>query len=234
MRTGSVSRPGIAELLRGGRSSATLCDWLLLFTCFGTTAAMLWVPTILRQHGVSLSAAAVASSSLGFGALLGIAVAGTLVDRFGAARALVGPVLLGAAAAALSGFGAGSAVAMSISMALVGALVGLGASGGIALIPLIYPVAMRSTGAGWSMGFGRLGQVIVPAAFAVLLARHWDAVSIFLALGTMPLIGAFAALGLNYAVRQPRPNFQTDSRSGSRELTAPALDTALNVQQVSS
>lgn len=196
--------PSPADLFRAGRSRATLCLWVLLFTCFGTTASMAWVPTILQQNGVSPAAAAVAASFLGFGALLGMAVAGRLVDRLGPVRALVGPVVLGAAATAAMGLWPGSAHASSVFVALVGALVGLGASGGIALVALVYPTAMRSTGAGWALGLGRFGQVVVPAGFAVLLHQGWSAQGIFAALGVVPLLAAGAALLLGGAVRASR------------------------------
>lgn len=193
--------PSPVDLFRAGRLRATVCLWVLLFTCFGTTASMAWVPTILQQNGVSPAAAAVAASFLGFGALLGMAVAGQLVDRFGPVRALVGPVVLGAAATAAMGIWPSSAQAASVFVALVGALVGVGASGGIALVALVYPTAMRSTGAGWAMGLGRFGQVVVPASFAVLLHQGWSAQGIFAALGIVPLLAAGAALLLGSALR---------------------------------
>lgn len=206
--------PSLSDLFRGGRLRTTLCIWTLLFACFGTTASMAWVPTVLRQHGVSLAAAAVAASFLGFGALLGMAVAGRLVDRFGPVRALVGPVVLGAAATAALGVWPGSAQAASVFTTLVGALVGVGASGGIALIATVYPTAMRSTGAGWALGLGRFGQVVVPAGFALLLHQNWSAQSIFVMLGVMPLLAAGAALLLGSALR---------ATQGSAEPTLPVM-----------
>src|SRR5262249_11874652 len=187
-----VPSTGLGQLVRDGRLRATLCLWVILFSCFGTTASMSWVPTILHQNGVSLSTAAVASSFLGVGALLGMAVAGRLLDRFGAARALVGPVIVGAAATAMMGVWAGSPGAASGLVALVGAFVGLGASGGIALVALTYPTRMRSTGAGWALGMGRIGQVVVPGLFAWLMASNWNVDTIFLVLGLFPLLGAAA------------------------------------------
>ena len=185
---------GLAELTASGRMRATLCIWAILFTTFGTTASMSWVPTILQQHGVSRAAAAIASSSLGFGALLGMVVAGRVVDRFGAARGLVVPMLLGAVATAAVGVWPGSPTITAAFVGLVGLLVGLGASGGIALTALVYPANIRSTGAGWGMGLGRLGQFAMPGAFALLLAQQWEAATIFLILAALPMLGAIAAL----------------------------------------
>lgn len=183
-----------ADLFRSGRTRATLCLWLVLFACFGTTASMAWLPTILQQNGVSPGASAVAASFLGFGALLGMAVAGKLVDRFGIVAALAAPVVVGAVATAAMGIWPGSALAASVFVTLVGALVGIGASGGISLVTLVYPTAIRSTGAGWAMGLGRAGQVAIPGVFAVLLHGGWTAQSIFGALGVIPLLATGALL----------------------------------------
>jgi AAHS family 4-hydroxybenzoate transporter-like MFS transporter len=185
---------GPGTLVREGRLRATLCLWVILFAAFGTTACMSWVPTLLRQHGVNLASAAVASSFLGVGALLGMIIAGRLVDRFGAVRALTGPLLIGAGATAMLGYSVASSVAASIAVGLVGAFVGLGASGAIALVALTYPSAMRSTGAGWAMGMARLGQVIMPGLFAVLMGMQWSAELIFALLAICPVIAAVAAL----------------------------------------
>lgn len=190
----STGGSGLSQLTASGRLLATLCIWVILFACFGTTASMSWIPTILLQHGVSGPAAAVAVSSLGLGALLGMVVAGRIVDLYGAARGLVVPMIIGAGATAAAGFWPASPTVTAIFVGLVGALVGMGASGGIALTALVYPIEIRSTGAGWGMGLGRLGQFAVPAIFAVMLGAHWATGTIFLLLAILPLIGALAAL----------------------------------------
>ncbi len=216
-----AERAGAKELLQPGRRRATLCVWVLLFASFGTTASMSWVPTILLQNGVSLAAAAVAVSFLGFGALFGMAVAGQFVDRFGPGLAIALPVFLGAAATAAMGIWPGSSQAASVFVTLVGALVGMGASGGIAVVTLLYPTVMRSTGAGWAMGMGRFGQVVIPAAFAVLLHQGWDAQTIFLALGGMPLIAAVAAALLQGALRTTRTEAATAISPSMSNSVAP-------------
>lgn len=202
---------GLADLFRSGRATATLSLWLVLFACFGTTASTVWLPTILQQNGVSLAGAAVAASFVGLGSLLGFVAAGQLIDRFGLVRALVGPLVAGAAATAALGIWPGSAPAEAVFVALVGALVGLGVSGGVSLVTLVYPTTMRSTAAGWAVGLGRAGQVTIPGLFAVLLHGGWSAQGIFAALGLMPLVAAAATLLLAGAlhIRQdpaiPRP-----------------------------
>ena len=123
---------------------------------------------------------------------MGFVAAGQLIDRFGLRRALFGPLVAGAAATAALGVWPGSAGIESVFVMLVGALVGMGVSGGVSLVTLVYPTGMRSAGAGWAMGWGRAGQVAVPGAFAVVLHQGWGTQSIFGALGVMSLVAAGA------------------------------------------
>ena len=189
------------DLFRFGNAKATLALWLVLFACFGTTASTVWLPTILQQNGVSPAASAIAASFAGLGSLIGFVAAGQLIDRFGAVRALVGPIVVGAAATAALGIWPGSAQAESFFVAVVGAMVGMGVSGGVSMVAWVYPTALRSTGAGWAMGLGRAGQVTIPGVFAVLLHKGWTAQGIFAALGCFTLIAAAGALLLAGALR---------------------------------
>ena len=173
---------GLRPLLARSQIRATLGIWAILFMCFGTTATMSWVPTMLHAAGTSVSAAAVASSSLGLGALIGMAIAGRLLDRY-SIKALLVPVVLGAGATAVLGYVVTSPIASSVLVGLVGMLVGMGASSGIALATLVYPPVIRSTGTGWAMSLGRLGQVALPGLFGILLAQGWSAPALFIAPG---------------------------------------------------
>ncbi len=190
----SVPQPAsrVRALFEGGFLRLTLCLWLVLFACFGTTASMNWIPTVMHQAGVSAGQAAVASSFLGLGALLGMAMAGRLLDQFGAGRALMVPVVLGAVATAAIGIDASSVVLASVFVTLVGLLVGLGASGGIAMLTLVYAPDVRATAVGWAMSMGRLGQVLIPGAVGVLLARQVTPATLFLLLGACPALAALA------------------------------------------
>lgn len=206
-------RLGLRPLLARDKVRTTLCVWTILFACFGTTATLSWVPTVLHNTGVSLSAAAVASSFLGLGALIGMGVAGQLLDRFGPVRALALPVVCGAGATVALGYGVTSPTLSAVLVALVGMLVGVGASGGIALVTLVYPPAVRATGAGWAMSLGRMGQVVLPGLFGILLGADWSAPALFALLGVAPLVAAGAIWWMR---QQP-----TDSVTAESDATVP-------------
>ena len=188
--------PGLRRVLAQGRGVRTVLLWIAIFMCFGTTAATIWVPTLLHERGVSPAAAAVAASCLGLGALFGMVAAGQLIDRFGPVRALVPSLLIGVASTAGLGYGASSVATTSVFTAFIGGFVGVGAAGAIALAAAMYPEDVRSTGMGWLMAMGRFGQVVCPALFGVMLNAGWDAETGFLALAAAPLLAAAAVVAL--------------------------------------
>jgi MFS transporter, AAHS family, 4-hydroxybenzoate transporter len=183
------------ELFARGRASATFALWLAFFTGFGALGiAVVWTPTLLRDHGVSLQAASIVIGWHGLGALIGMGSAGMLVERFGFARVLIPAFTFGALAIASLGLAADSALTMTIAMVLVGLLVGMAASGSIALAALIYPTSMRATGVGWAMSMARIGQVLAPLA-AGALAGFGDATTFYL-FGLATFVGALALFTL--------------------------------------
>ena len=109
---------------------------------------------LLRDNGIAPSQAAVALGVHGLGALLGMAAAGRLMERFGTVPILVPALLVGAVCTGLLGYAASSLAAMSAVLFLIGMFVGTGASGSIALATLTYPTAIRSSGIGWPWGWG--------------------------------------------------------------------------------
>jgi AAHS family 4-hydroxybenzoate transporter-like MFS transporter len=173
---------------------------------FGILAfAVVWTPALLRQAGMSAGATGTVIALHGLGALIGMASAGRLVDRFGAVRVLVPAFVIGAACtAALGAAGASTAYAATV-MALIGLFVGGGASGAIALAALTYPTAIRSTGIGWAMGMGRLGQVVSPLVVGAMLAARLGTGQIMPIMGIFALVAAAFVVILGVAARRSGP-----------------------------
>ena len=182
---------GVRQLFTAGRAPGTLLLWGMFFAAFGTTTVLVLLsPTLFRANGLSLSTAALLVGLNNLTGVAGMAVAGRLVERFG--PLVLCPALgLGAAVLAVMGMVAGSATLSAICMALLGVTALLGASGGIALAATSYPTAIRSTGVGWAMGMGRVGQVCSPLMVAPMLQAGWGAGRI---LGIMALLPASAAV----------------------------------------
>jgi AAHS family 4-hydroxybenzoate transporter-like MFS transporter len=172
--------PGIPVkyLFVEGRALSTVALWVPFFAAFGVLSAVVFfTPALLRSAGGIASAAssgALVNAFHGLGALLGMAVAGQLVDRFGPKRVLSAALLIGAACTAALGPSVTSLSLAATATAAVGFFVGIAGSGCIALAAIIYPTEIRATGIGWGIAMGRGGQVVAPLAAGQIIGATGD------------------------------------------------------------
>jgi len=168
------------------------------FLGFGTLAiSSLWTPTLLTMAGIAPATAANLIGVYGIGAFLGNASAGKLLDRFGIAFAPVPALILGAGAFYAFGQSSGSVPMSGIRLFFTGALLGIGISSGIVIVAQVYPISIRSTGAGWAMGMARLGQVVLPLALGSLLLRKVEASVVLTYVSFAPVLAALSLLALS-------------------------------------
>jgi AAHS family 4-hydroxybenzoate transporter-like MFS transporter len=182
-------------LFTQGRAVSTLLLWLIFFLAFGTTTLIvLWTPTLLRSDGMPLGTAATLVGVYSLAAVAGMAVAGHLVNRFGAIVALAPAFVLGGGLLAGLGSVAWSPVLAGCCMVLLGVTVPLGAAGGIALAATYYPTEIRTSGVGWAMGMGRFGQVCSPLAIGWMLSLAWEPGNILAVMSAAPVLAGVAIL----------------------------------------
>ncbi len=205
-----AARTPVGRLFTGGRTVETLLVWVAYLAAFGMTAVTFyWSPILMHDHGVSLrSASLIVGVGGGLGSLLGAAGAGRMMERFGAGVVLSLTLLLATLGTAALGFVAGSPLWLSaVIIANVTLIAGISVSGMLALGASIYPIAMRSTGIGWAMGIGRLGEVVLPLLVGLLLNRTGSlGEGVFVAIAAVPLLGAVSAFALgrhSLALRAP-------------------------------
>src|SRR5215831_2647132 len=185
----------IGDLFAEGRAARTVLLGLILYFGFATTTVIvLQTPTLFRQAGVPLATSAFLVGTYSIVATFGMAIAGYLLQRFGAMCALVAPFAAGAVLIAGLGFVAGSPIPAGAVMASLGLTVSVGSSGVIALTAASYPTAMRSAAAGWVMCLGRFGQVCSPLVIGLMLAFAWSPQQILAVMAAAPLLGAFCSL----------------------------------------
>jgi AAHS family 4-hydroxybenzoate transporter-like MFS transporter len=183
-------------LLTQGRTIGTLILWLSYFATFGLLGlVVLWTPAVLQGAGLSASGTATVLGFHGLGALLGMGAAGSIVHKLGVRLALLPALVVAAACTWLLG-NVSSVVEASAVMALIGVFLGSGASGLIALASQVYPTAMRSTGLGWAMGMGRLGQVVGPLVTGRLMLGGMTSGVVMELLAVLPIVVGLALLGL--------------------------------------
>src|SRR5699024_5512513 len=83
---------------------------------------------------------------------------------------------------------------------LLGLLVGVFINGCIAglyvLTPQSYCAALRSTGAGWAIGIGRIGAIIAPTATGALQDNGWSPQAIYVLVVVIILLNTAELFGM--------------------------------------
>jgi MFS transporter, AAHS family, 4-hydroxybenzoate transporter len=186
--------PGVPakHLFRKGRALSTVALSVPFFTAFGVLSAVVFFTPALLSRAVGIASAAsdgaLVNAFHGLGALLGMALAGQLVDRFGPSKVLGAALLLGGACTVALGPGVASVPLAATTTALIGFFVGIAGSGCIALAAIIYPTNIRATGIGWGMAIARAGQVVAPPAAGQLIGATGDASLMLLAMAAALVI----------------------------------------------
>jgi MFS transporter, AAHS family, 4-hydroxybenzoate transporter len=189
------ARLPVRDLFADGRAALTLLLWVAFSLCFMLLIVLvLWMPALLRGAGIGGSEAALCVGLVNLGSVAGTALGGRLVDRYESHVVL--PLLFVASAFAIGplGYATGVGPLLGLFAALSGFLLGAGSAGLLALAVLVYPSAMRATGVGWAMAFGRMGQVAGPLVIGALLARGLTVDRIFLWCAPPALCAACATL----------------------------------------
>ena len=192
--------PTRTGLFSGGRAIETLLLWVSFLAAFGMTAVtFFWSPSLLHAHGISLPVASlIVGVGGGVGSLIGAASAGRLMETFGSTATLGATFLLATITTGTLGYAARSTLPMVVDVLANGVLfAGIGTAGMLALAAGLYPTPMRSTGVGWAMGAGRLGEVVMPLLVGALMVRTGKlGETVFLLLAVVPLAGFVAVLAL--------------------------------------
>ncbi len=171
----------VAALFRDGLAPITLLLWpMSLLNVLVIHFIKLWMPAILHSTGESPARSILAASMYSVGALAGLFITAAFVDKVGIERVLTCALALGAFC--VLAIGAFHLPLWLLFAVLFGAGIGGSCEGGITTLAcLAYPTGIRSTGASWAMGAGRIGSIAGPLLGGMLLAYHLQPRSIFVA-----------------------------------------------------
>jgi AAHS family 4-hydroxybenzoate transporter-like MFS transporter len=120
---------------------------------------------------------------------------------------LIPSFIVGGACLAWFGQATTSVVMLGTASFLAGFFVGGTGTGLIAVAAGMYPTSIRSTGIGWAMGMGRVGQVFGPVLIGVLVGMGYKIGGIFYAAALPCFIGALFLVFLYFA----RPVMEADA-----------------------
>ncbi|MGN8188345.1 MFS transporter [Burkholderia sp. 22088] len=185
----------VRQLFDDGRGFSTVMFWIACFMClFMVYALSSWLTRLMAGAGYSLGSALTFVLVLNAGAMAGAIGGGWLADRLPIKTVLVSMYLLAAVSITLLGY--------PMPTALLFVLVGLAGASTIgtqivncAYAGQFYPMAIRSTGIGWTLGVGRSGAILAPIVIGVLVGINLPLAQNFMAIG-LPALVAAVAVGL--------------------------------------
>ena len=184
----------VRHLFTEGRTAGTLFLWVSFFMNLLILYFILsWLPSLLRQAGMPVSAGITAVLSFSIGGIVGTVLQGPLMKTAGVFPAMVGEFLASLALVVLASvIFANFQVMMAVTF-LLGVSVQGAQAGQNALSAMYYPTVIRSTGVGWALGIGRIGSIIGPIIGGMMLSMQWTPQQIFMA-GAIPAFCAAAAV----------------------------------------
>lgn len=173
----------------------TLMLWIIYFMgLFLVYLLGSWLPTLVREVGLSVSEAAVMTALYQAGGTLGSLFAGWLMDRVNPDRALGLIYAVGGLFTVALGFASGSFIGICLVAFVSGGCL-CGANTGMnALSARFYPTQARATGSSWMHGVGRIGAILSAFAGAEMIALNLSFSAVFLLLGIPAAIAVVALL----------------------------------------
>lgn len=193
----------LRHLFTEGRAAGTVLVWVPFFMNLLILYFILsWLPALLRQAGMPVSAGIAAVSLFSLGGIIGTLAQGPLMNALGAPRVMVAEFVLSlalvlVAASIFETYWLMMVVTFALGVCVQGAQAGLNA-----LAAMFYPTTVRSTGVGWALGVGRIGSIVGPVIGGLMLSLAWTPQQIFTA-GAVP--AACAALAVVASLRLSGP-----------------------------
>ncbi|HCT9584207.1 TPA: aromatic acid/H+ symport family MFS transporter [Raoultella ornithinolytica] len=142
-----------------------------------------WLPTLVKEVGLTVSLAAVMTAIYQAGGTVGSLFAGWLMDRINPHRALGLIYAIGGLFTMAMGYAAASFALLCLLAFVSGACLNGANTGMNALSARYYPTQARATGSSWMHGVGRMGAILSAFAGAEMMALNLSFENVFLILG---------------------------------------------------
>ena len=163
--SGTATRVPFSTIFQRHFRVDTFALWAAFFSCLlAVYLGFSWLPTILTGAGLGSAVASTGLTAFNLGGVLGALVGGRLLTRFGSRPTML-TMTAGAIACALvmsrMDIAAHSSVTPIIVMlALTGGLINAVQTTMYALAAHVYPTAVRASGVGTAVAFGRSGAIL--------------------------------------------------------------------------
>lgn len=178
-----AKKAAVLQLFSSGYARGTLVLWLTYF--MGLFVIYLlngWLPTILRNGGISLERAAIVAGLFQLGGTVGGLLVGAGMDRFQVNYVIGCSYALGAICLLIQGFATTSPDVLALLVFLAGLCINGAQTGLQTFSRAFYPTKMRATGVCWMHGIGRGGAIISSTLGGVLVGIFPGQAAIFILL----------------------------------------------------
>lgn len=149
-----------------------------------------WLPTMMKDAGLSISQAANATAMFQIGGTIGALLVGWFMDKIKPTHAIAVSYAIGGVfliILAMNGLFSPYVVPLIF---FVGFCLSGGQTGLNAYAPTTYPTFARATGVSAMLAFGRLGSILGSSIGGVLLSQGWGFKGIFAALAIPAFLAA--------------------------------------------
>lgn len=189
---------GMLQLVEKPHRVKTLTLWTAFLLCFSTLYFLMsWIPKLMEDSGFPPAAGRQAFFLFNLGGVLGIYVMGWLSTKYRLTNLIfymsvsagIGMVIFAMVPNDLN-------LLLALTL-LIGILQQGGFTGLYAVAAKAYPTNIRSTGIGWSIGLGRLGAVIGPAAAGYFIAAGLDMSANYIIFAIPMAVGGYIAYRLH-------------------------------------
>jgi AAHS family 4-hydroxybenzoate transporter-like MFS transporter len=215
-----IARVSARELLIPEYRRDTLALCASFFFCLlSVYIGISWVPSMLVGAGFDVGTASYGLTAFNFGGVVGAILGAVVIMRLGSRVTMLvmaAGAIAGAAALAFMTIGPQSEVAVLAMLAWTGGLINAVQTTMYALAAHVYPTAVRATGVGTAVAFGRIGGVLSPSVGSWALESGGS--SRYFGLIAVTMVMAFAALA---AIRRHIPG-ATPGRAAAAPAAQPA------------
>ena len=203
--TVNANENAVKTVLNSHYRTGSLLLWLIYF-CHLFLVYLLgsWMPTMIKESGMSFQQASIISAMFQLGGPLGSVMLGWLMDKLEPHRVLSASYLLGAVVLVLMSNIGGEYVLLCITAFIIGAAFNGGGTGMNALSSNFFPLSARATGNSWMHGIGRTGAILSAFAGAWMLNQGWNFSTVVVAL-TVPAVIIAVALTVKFFVYRHAP-----------------------------
>jgi AAHS family 4-hydroxybenzoate transporter-like MFS transporter len=202
-----LSGLSVKHLFAADLALTTLLLWIAFFASLLMTYVLIsWLPTLLKNAGLSIDTAILSAVVLNLGGALGGILLGQASDRSGAPLPVLVCAYLVAGMAILSIGMVGTHGGLLMTAIFVAGFCTLGGQTALnAAAAGFYPTQARATGVGYALGVGRLGSIVGPLVAGVVIAANWSPAALFAASAAPSLAAAAALSALVLARHSPPP-----------------------------